>query len=126
MPIHVVRLSGEIDMQRSAELAAVATGFEQSGASDVELDLSGVTFFDSTGCAMIARLLRTARSRGGRVVVRNPRPAIWRVLTITGLAPLVTLQTSSAGPPPPAHNGPVMNVPRQTREDLPLRRSWSL
>lgn len=59
----VVRLSGNVDLEHSPDirktlLAAVA------GKRDVFVDLSEVTYIDSSGIACLVEALQTARSHG--------------------------------------------------------------
>lgn len=59
------------------------------------VDLSGVSFIDSTGLGMLVTVLREARDMGGSVVLVNVRPEVERVLSVTGLDHLFGLR-----PPP--------------------------
>lgn len=78
-----VRVSGELDMQTSPALEqALAAGVEAGGP--VLVDLSGVTFMDSTA---IHVLIRTAQQLLGQgcVIVHGEPPHIARVLDIAAL-----------------------------------------
>jgi anti-anti-sigma factor len=79
-PDGVVYLSGELDM-------AIADSFCQGLISSLDgqrpvLDLSELTFLDSSG---IRAILQLARTSGQSVVLRNLRPNIQRVLEATGV-----------------------------------------
>jgi len=79
-PDGVVYLSGELDM-------AIADSFCQGLMSSLNgkrpvLDLSELTFLDSSG---IRAILQLARTSGQAVVLRNLRPNIQRVLEATGV-----------------------------------------
>jgi anti-sigma B factor antagonist len=80
-------LAGEIDLASIDALEAAITATEQDAAADgdVVLDMSGVTFLDSSGL----RVLVTANDRlagaGSRLVIRRPSASVLRVLEITGL-----------------------------------------
>ena len=79
-PDGVVHLSGELDM-------AIADSFCQGLLSSLNgqrpvLDLSELTFLDSSG---IRAILQVARMSGQAVVLRNIRPNILRVLEVTGV-----------------------------------------
>lgn len=81
--VHVV-VSGEVDIKTAPELEA-AIG---DRANDhLVLDVSGVTFIDSTGL----RVLATARTRtgenGGRLVIVAPDDsAVLRTIRLAGMA----------------------------------------
>ena len=79
-PDGVVHLSGELDM-------AIADSFCHGLISSLDgqrpvLDLSDLTFLDSSG---IRAILQVARVSGQAVVLRNLRPNIRRVLEATGV-----------------------------------------
>jgi anti-anti-sigma factor len=74
-------VEGELDLATADELASVLTDQARRGAQ-VTLDLSGLTFIDSTGLAI---LLRTATSSGttGPLVLLRPSKAVRRVFDLT-------------------------------------------
>lgn len=78
-------LSGEIDLATVPQLTAA---FDQGLAADpttVVLDLSAVTFVDSTGIGAIVGL-RNATRIAGIALTLVPGPAnVMRVLTLSGL-----------------------------------------
>jgi len=79
-------ISGEIDLAVAAELQAVVTGDE-----DVVIDLSGVTFLDSSGIAAIVRAYRQQSANGRLLSVRGATGAVSRVLEITGVDSILPL-----------------------------------
>lgn len=82
---HEIRLEGEVDLEHRAELRALVDDFEASGATDVAVDLSDVTFIDSAGVGVMVMLGRLAQERGGRVTLLRPVAAVRRVLVVLGL-----------------------------------------
>lgn len=74
-------LAGELDLS-TVDLLEQATR-EAPGDERLILDLSGVTFLDSSG---IRGLVRVSLAReAGTVVVRDPPPRVVRVLRLVGL-----------------------------------------
>jgi anti-sigma B factor antagonist len=61
------RLHGEIDVLRAAELDTLSERFASGAAVSAVVDLTEVTFVDSTGLRFIARLCRSCQLRGGHV-----------------------------------------------------------
>lgn len=58
---------------------------ERAGGSTIVIDVRGVEFMDSSGLrTLVAASLRAGR-RGGRIVLRDVGPRLWRLLEITGL-----------------------------------------
>jgi anti-anti-sigma factor len=83
----VFALSGELDASTSQGLAEQLQG---PPGSLVVVDLSELTFMDSSGLGAIHSARRTANKNGGTLVVSRPQPAVHRVLELTGLDTWVT------------------------------------
>lgn len=98
-----VRLAGEIDIT-SVDVADRALGGLRAGVRRVVLDLSRVTFCDVAGAWFLVEARRRARAAGADLVVRYPRPPVYRVLELTGTLPLVCpeLAAGSVIAPDPA------------------------
>jgi anti-sigma B factor antagonist len=80
-----VGLVGELDLSTVAKVQDELRRVEQSEPSTVVLDLSRLTFLDSTGLRCIVTADERAREAGRRVVVvRGPDP-VQRVFSITRL-----------------------------------------
>jgi len=71
-----------------SELAAAVKG---EGPSRVIVDMAGVDFCDSTGMNVLLAALRRARERGGDLVLAGPRPAVRKILQVTGLESVFTV-----------------------------------
>ena len=82
-PGSVVRLSGELDIDSAPLLADALQAFARPGTT-IELDLTELTFIDSSG---IRVLCHAADRLGphGRVVVSHATTAVRRTLELTGL-----------------------------------------
>lgn len=91
------QLSGEIDLAREAELQSVCERFLDSHEVDAEIDLSEVTFMDTTGLSVLLRLHRTAHERGGKVTLVGPPTTFVRVLELTCTAPLFAVTGVAVG-----------------------------
>ena len=79
----IVRVRGEIDAATCDELAdALASAIE--GAQHVELDVSGVTFIDSSGLRTLV-LAQQQLTESRQLVVKGPDATFRRLLDITGL-----------------------------------------
>ncbi len=53
--------------------------------SNIEIDMSQVTFLDSCGLGALVALHKTASSRKGTLRLLNPRPPIEQILELTRL-----------------------------------------
>lgn len=55
------------------------------------LDLQETDFIDSTGLSIFVRALRRLRADGGDLILRSPRPGVRKILDITGLDRVFTI-----------------------------------
>jgi anti-anti-sigma factor len=77
----LVTVRGEIDMDNAGELVDAI----ERVADTAVVDLSGVTFIDSTGLKGLLRAQQAARQRGDDLILRHPSKAVRRALERTGL-----------------------------------------
>ena len=96
----IVAVAGEIDLYTAprlhSELAAAVSG---DGLPRVVVDMTGVEFCDSTGMNVLLAALRRARERGGELVLAAPRPAVRKILQVTGLESVFTVLDDPAAVP---------------------------
>jgi anti-sigma B factor antagonist len=81
----VLAVSGEIDLAsagRFAQELALLVGEERDAA---RVDLSAVTFLDSSGVRELLAANRQAAANGRRLLLANPSAACRRVLEISGV-----------------------------------------
>jgi anti-sigma B factor antagonist len=91
----VVALRGDIDFTTSpGVLQAIREGAASAPASDIRVDLSEVTFMDSSGISVLVQLLHLAEERGGRLHVERPGAKVQDQLHMSGLAEVFGLGTS--------------------------------
>ena len=85
-----VYLSGELDHHEAREtLRALDELLDEYLPRECALDLSGLSFMDSSGIALIVRLQRRMHDLGGRVWVENPARQPRRVIDASGVDRLV-------------------------------------
>jgi anti-anti-sigma factor len=81
-----VIVRGEIDMATAAEFRAAMTDRLSDGSvTSVHLDLSGVSFMDSSGVHAMLSVQRAAQSVGGDLRVTRSSPQVDRLLSVMGL-----------------------------------------
>jgi anti-sigma B factor antagonist len=89
----VVAVSGELDIATAPQLSTVVTLAMGSRPAELWIDLSALTFIDSTGL----NVLCGANDRfAGALMVICP-PHVRRVFEIAGLAGLLTLRDATPG-----------------------------
>lgn len=81
----VVHCVGEVDVATAAQLRDVVQQAFADGSRAVALDMTGVTFMDSTGLGVVVGRLKTLRRAGGNLTVAVTADRVRRVFEITGL-----------------------------------------
>ncbi|TDD88840.1 STAS domain-containing protein [Actinomadura rubrisoli] len=93
----LVAVHGELDIATAPFLRErLHTVLEDPGPL-VVLDLSGVTFCDASGLALLVGARRRAQSRGAAVVLAAPRPHLEKMLHVTGLHRAFTIRSTVGG-----------------------------
>ncbi|RST04298.1 anti-sigma factor antagonist [Streptomyces sp. WAC07149] len=92
----VVRVSGELDIERAPALgrALQARISRPDCPPEIVLDLAELGFCDSSGLNALLRALASAEERGRRLTLRNPSPQFLRLLRLTGTGHLFPLHAA--------------------------------
>ena len=87
-----IALSGEIDHHGAREMMAqLEDAIAERAPARLVLDLSGVTFMDSSGIAVLLKALRQMGHIGGSLRVTNIPAQARRVLDAAGVGRLISL-----------------------------------
>lgn len=79
-------LGGEYDVGNCGYIGeAVAAALRHPEMSEVSLDMSEVSFLDSTALGAMVAARHACAAHGAGLQVRNPSPPVRRLLRITGL-----------------------------------------
>jgi len=89
-------ISGELDLATCPQLAGSLDGVVDGPAGDVVVDLSEVTFLDSTALTVLVTFRERLESVGRRLVLDRPSAVVVRVLTISGLLAAFAVASSEA------------------------------
>lgn len=82
----VVRLSGEFDLHAVRALTAEVNAFLATSPTDVVIDMSTVDFIDSSGIALMLKILaRVVNDGGGTIRVVNASGVARRTFELCGL-----------------------------------------
>src|SRR5690242_8613356 len=87
----VIAARGEIDLFTAPELKQVVTDAIESGERRVVIDLTDVSFLDSTALGVLIGAVKRLRSRGGALAIVNTEPSITKTFEITGLDQIFTI-----------------------------------
>jgi anti-sigma B factor antagonist len=98
---HTLLLSGELDLAVAAGLEATVLGLFVESVSAVELDLSRLTFMDSTGLRAVLRAQELCAEHGcDFLVIPGSSGQVQRLLELTGTTDVLPL--ADAHPSRPA------------------------
>jgi len=75
-------VSGELDVRTAPALARVLSA-DPDGEGAWHVDVSGVTFIDSSGLGALVAVAREAAERGGSLRLDQPSTSVTRLLEIT-------------------------------------------
>ena len=91
---NVITVSGEVDLATSPDLDAALIAGLDSGAGSLVVDLTDVSFMDSSGLGVIVRGLKRCREadKDLDLVITNER--VLKVFGITGLDQVIPIHDS--------------------------------
>ena len=87
-----VSVSGEVDVYTAPQLRDRLYSVIADGARLVVLDVSAMTFIDSTGLGVIVGALKRLREADGDLTLRSPSRSTRKVLEITGLFRILNVE----------------------------------
>jgi anti-sigma B factor antagonist len=102
----VVTVAGEVDLETASQLSDHALAALRDVSPHVVLDVSGVTFMDSTGLKVMISIARRTEAAHGSFAVVGASRTVLRLLSLTGLdeafplyATLADVDTDQPGSP---------------------------
>lgn len=99
---HALVLSGELDLAVAAGLEATIRDLCGPGVNGIELDLSRLTFMDSSGLRAVLNAQELCAEHGYDFLVRPGSGQVQRLLELTGTTDVLPL----ADPPPRPPSSP--------------------
>lgn len=82
----VISVEGELDLHSSPALTDEIAGALTPDAPRVAVDLSGVSFMDSTALGVLVSSLKRAKELGGELALVGASGSPLKVLSLTGMA----------------------------------------
>jgi stage II sporulation protein AA (anti-sigma F factor antagonist) len=90
----VLSVQGEIDIATAGSLRSALERARESGRRDIWVDLSEVTFMDSSGLNALVRADHDCAAHNVRLTVICPAGPVRRTLELTGLVHALNVQAS--------------------------------
>jgi anti-anti-sigma factor len=92
----LLTLSGEVDMATSPKLVVAGREALRSGATRLSVNLTDVTFMDSSGLAALINLHRSAERAHGRLTVVCPEGPVRRLFAVSGTEAMFGLECEAS------------------------------
>jgi anti-sigma B factor antagonist len=86
----VLHVDGDLDVTTRGRFGALAEEVRSDGA-DLVIDMSEVSFVDSSTLTVLLRLRTAQLSSGSDLVLRRPSPAVTEILRLAGLDTVFTI-----------------------------------
>jgi anti-sigma B factor antagonist len=102
---HLLRVSGEVDMATAPELVEALARYADG---DIHVDLSGVSFLDSSGLAALVKAHKQADQRGKQLLIHGVHGPVALAIETSGLAEFLHLDGQA---PTSGNDGDAMQRP---------------
>ena len=89
---HVSTISGDLDLYNAGDLRSHLAPLAERERETLIVEMSGVSFIDSTALGVLTGAAKQLRAGSGRLVVCSGDPRIRRLLEITGLLSVLSLE----------------------------------
>jgi anti-sigma B factor antagonist len=91
---YLITVSGELDYHTGPQLRACLD--DAPCQEGLVLDLSGITYCDSTGVSVLVHAHRRTEAAGAPLALAGAAPEVFRLLSLTGLARFFRTYDSAA------------------------------
>jgi len=88
----VVTVVGELDMHTGPLLAERLEGVVEQGPDTVVVEMTQLTFMDSSGLSVLLGAHKSLAERGGSLILAGPNQYILKTLDITGLTDVLPVR----------------------------------
>ena len=87
--VQTITLTGELDLHSKVGVEQELRRVEDADATVIRLDLTNVTFIDSTGIGLLLGATSRSREKGVRLELERPPDSVMRLLTVAGVIRLL-------------------------------------
>lgn len=86
----IVRVGGDFDLVSAADFREkIDKSLEETMSQNLLLDLSKVTFIDSSGLGVILGRFRKVKANHGQMIICSTKPAIEKIFAVSGIISLM-------------------------------------
>jgi anti-sigma B factor antagonist len=90
--VSLLALTGELDYTNAERLQHDLQEAIGPGARDLVIDLTDLSFCDSTGIQVFLTIRKITQDRGGSIALTSLQPRLEKLFYLTGLAPAFGIQ----------------------------------
>jgi anti-anti-sigma factor len=94
----VLQIVGEININTLSDIRAKVDSFDLSQYKRIVVDLTRVSFLDSSGMGYLVVLIKQARVLQSEISLRNPSPLVRRMLSTIRIERYVTIEGPDGTP----------------------------
>lgn len=87
-----VHLGGEIDIYNAPELKQHLNELIQKVQGNILIDCRDLNYVDSTGLGVLISVLKKVKEYDGDIKIKNLKPYIHKIFTITGLDKIFSVE----------------------------------
>ena len=87
-----IKVRGDLEFGTAATLRIAFVDAARQGYDRLVVDVAELDFIDSTGLSLLVQAKQRIESEGHTFVLRGPSERVRRVLEISGLTPLFTIE----------------------------------
>ncbi|MCW2823402.1 MAG: anti-anti-sigma factor [Aeromicrobium sp.] len=91
-----IAISGEIDLQTAPALRDLVDEMLAKGRTSIVLDMTGVTFLDSSGLGALLGIRREVQSAGGTLALTDLQAPVRKILAITRMESAFDIRTATS------------------------------
>lgn len=91
-----IALEGRLDVHSVGDVRQALHAAIDAGSGDLVVDVSGIELVDATGLGVLVGADRRAKLAGRRVVLRDAAPRLLRILRVTRLNRVLTMESRVA------------------------------
>lgn len=95
----ILTVSGEVDLSTSPQLDGAVIDAVAQELTHLTIDLSNVSFLDSSGLSVIVKALKRSRDAGAKFDVVATNERVLKVFSITGLDTVITIYSAISAVP---------------------------
>jgi len=89
---YMVEISGEVDLNSAGDVSQALTALTAKKVPTIIVELSGVSYMDSSGIATLVECLQNVNAYAGKLILKNMSEAVRSIFDLANLLPVFTVE----------------------------------